>query len=325
MKRHLAVLVGLWCGAQAALGLTLEPPFDGHYRLLDLGDPPGSIGNLGGLAFRPEDPDTLLIGGNATSIFGTINALGITRDADGHITGFDGRRTVVASAPGVTGGIDGGLTFGPGGVLFYTTFRDNRLGQIKPGSTTPDRVIDLGALGVARSTGSLQFVPADMPGSGRLKLLSFNASTWYDATVTPAADGSFDVTRGGVSLFIGGGPEGVVYIRAGNPGFARDSILVSEWSLMRVVAYEIDANGDPIPDTRRVFITDLSSAQGAAVDPLTGDFLFSNYAGDERGVIVVGGFLPPPVPLPGTVWLFAPAVVGLALRRQCAYSDARVT
>ena len=323
MLRRVCVLLALaWC-ADTAQAISIEAPFDSHYAFADLGEPPGNLGNLGGLSFLPGNTDAVLMGGHAAGPFGAIYSVGVVRNADGHITGFAGTPTEIAKASGITGGIDGGLAVGPDGVLFYTTYRDNQLGQIRPGSTAPDRLIDLGALGVRRSTGSLQFVPSDMPGGGRLKLLSVSASTWYDATVAPAGDGTFDIVLGDVARLIGGGPEGVVCIRAGNPGFERDSILVSEWSNKRVTAYEIDANGDPIVDTRRVFITGLSSAQGATVDPLTGDFLFSNYAGEDRGVIVVGGFAPPPQPVPlPAAWLLmgtACAIVGgsAGRRRSC--------
>ena len=49
-----------------------------------------------------------------------------------------------------------------------------------------------------------------------------------------------------------------------------------------VSSYEVDANGDPIPSTRRTFIDGVTGAQGAAIDPLTGDFLFSTYGGSRR-------------------------------------------
>ena len=42
-----------------------------------------------------------------------------------------------------------------------------RLGQIRPGSTTVDRVDDLGPLGVGTSVGACAFVPPGRPGAGR--------------------------------------------------------------------------------------------------------------------------------------------------------------
>ena len=318
MLTKLLLLLACVLAAPAAFALTVNAPFDIHYRARDLGEPPGLVGNLGGLTFLAGAPDTLLIGGNAAGPFGAIYSIPLTRDEDGHITGFAASGTRFATATGVTGGIDGGLSYGPDGVLFYTTYRDNHLGQIKPGSSGPDRLDALSPLGVLSSTGSLQFVPGDMPGGGRLKLLSFTRSTWYDATLSPDGNGTFDITLSGAGIFIGGGPEGVVYIRAGNAGFSNNSVLVSEWSNRRVVAYDIDDNGDPLVDTRRIFISDLSSAEGAAIDPVTGDFLFSNYGGTERGVIVVGGFVAPPqvVPLPAPWLMLMGAVAAMMATRR---------
>lgn len=319
MRYGLPLLLTWLLPIAVAQALVIEAPFAAHYSVRDLGLPPGDLGRLGGLTFAPGESATMLIGSSAASVLGKIHEIDLVRDEDGHIIAFGATATQIATAAGVAGGIDGGLAFGPGGVLFYTTYRDNHLGQIKPGSNAPDRLIDLGPLGVIRSTGSLQFVPAGLPGAGRLKILSFNGNRWYDATVSPDGHGSFDVTLSGVDRFIGGGPEGVVYIAAGNPGFARDSVLVSEWSNGRVVAYEIDANGDPLVATRRVFMSALSSAEGAAIDPLTGDFLFSKYAGDDRGVVVVGGFRPPvPVPLPASSWLLVTACGLLVARWRAA-------
>jgi hypothetical protein len=74
-------------------------------------------------------------------------------------------------------------------------------------------------------------------------------------------------------------------------------MLVSEYSAGQVAAYAVDAHGDPIVSTRRTFIADLSGADGAYIDPVTGDFLFSTFGNGDR-VVVVSGFakpLPPPV------------------------------
>jgi hypothetical protein len=59
----------------------------------------------------------------------------------------------------------------------------------------------------------------------------------------------------------------------------------------KIASYETDGQGDPIPDTRRDFITGLSGAEGGTRDPVTGDFLFSTFGGGNR-VIVVRGFDP---------------------------------
>lgn len=218
------------------------------------------------------------------------------RDAAQHVTGFTGMATFYADAHGIgSGGIDGGLTFGPGGVLFYTSYSDNSLGQIPPGATAPARQDALTPLGVASSVGSLAFVPPGFPGAGRMKVVQYNGlGNWYDVTLdAPAANGTYPIATVTPVTAIGNGPEGVIYVSDANPQFATDSILVAEYSAGNIAAYEVDSNGDPVPATRRTFMSGLSGAEGAVVDPVTGDFLFSTFGGGDR-VIVVTGFVAPP-------------------------------
>ncbi|MCC6358629.1 MAG: hypothetical protein IT450_07795 [Phycisphaerales bacterium] len=278
--------------AAPAAAQVLDPFYAPFYTLTSHGAVPGVPLPYGGLTFAADDGNILLIGGSANSTIADIYRIRISRDAESHMLGFDcGGSTFFADANGVTGGIDGGLAYGPGDVLFYTTYSDNHLGQIRPGSTGPDRLIALSTVGVAPSTGTLQFVPAGIPGAGKLKVISWSASRWYSLVVTPDGAGTYDVAPDSppVDLFIGGGPEGLVFIEAGNPGFPVASVLVCEWSAGRVVSYEIDGNGDPIPATQRPFITGLSGAEGAAIDPVTGDFLFSTFGGGNQ-IIRVSGF-----------------------------------
>jgi hypothetical protein len=117
----------------------------------------------GGLTFLAGDPNTLLLGGAANSTRANIYSIPLTRDSQGHITGFAAPAAFFSRANGNTAGLDGGLTYGPGDVLFYTTYNDNHIGQIKPGSTAPDKLIHATPLGVASSMGSLMFVPAVSP------------------------------------------------------------------------------------------------------------------------------------------------------------------
>jgi hypothetical protein len=284
--------------AVSARAQVVQAPFDTDYSFVDLGSAPGVPTNAGGLVFLLSDPDTLLIGGAANSQVGKIYSIGVTRGIGGHITAFNGTAAVYASAPGIgSGGIDGGLAFAPNGVLFYTSYPDNSIGQIKPGSSAPDSQIALSSLTptpVASSVGALAFVPPGFAGAGRFKLVQYSGSgNWYDVTLTPNGGGTYDVT--GVTFVrpIGLGPEGVIYVKAGSPQFSADSALISEYGGGSVGAYELDANGDPLPATRRAFITSLTGAEGAAIDPQTGDFFFSTFGGGNR-VIAVRGFLPPP-------------------------------
>jgi hypothetical protein len=66
-------------------------------------------------------------------------------------------------------------------------------------------------------------------------------------------------------------------------------VLISEYGLASISAYDVDANFDPIPSTRRVFATGIGGAEGAFVDPATGNFLFSTFGGGSR-VLSIRGF-----------------------------------
>jgi hypothetical protein len=295
--------------ASVHAAVAIHPDYAGSYSLLDLGSAPGVPLNYGGLTIEPGDTDSLLLGGAANTPQARIYRVSLDRDSSGGIVGFGGQATGFANANGFTGGIDGGLAYGPGGVLFYTSFPDNRIGQIKPGSAGPDKLIDLDGLGVADSVGGLAFVPEGMPGAGRLKIASTTASRWYDATVSADGSGTHSISvNPGVGIGIGGAPQGIVYVPSGSALFPNPSVLVAEFSLNRVSSYEVDSNGDPLLSTRRTFISGLTNPQGAAIDPVTGHFLFSTFSGENR-IVRVSAILPA-VPEPGTWVLLA---VGLAI------------
>ncbi|RIK75841.1 MAG: hypothetical protein DCC67_14765 [Planctomycetota bacterium] len=306
MSRTLTGLVALisLASTQSLQAAIYGPAFAGSYTDISLGGPVGVPGPLGGLTLLAGDPNTLLIGGDANNAFGAIYSVGLVRGAGGHITGFAGPASLYATAPN----IDGGLAYGPGGVLLYTAYPTHEIGQIKPGSVAPDRVD--GVTGIGSSVGALTFVPAGFSGAGQLKVVSFSSGEFGTATFAPDGSGTFDIDPVIPVTTIVGGPEGIAYVAAGNPGFAVDSMLVAEWSIGRVAAYEIDGNGDPIAATRRDFITNLSGAEGAFIDPITGDFLFSTFGGGDQ-VIVVQGFRAPPGAVPEAASLLVWAGLGV--------------
>jgi hypothetical protein len=210
----------------------------------------------------------------------------VVRDGAGHITGFRG-----TSQPEIVAAYnDGGVSYGPSGVLFLARWPVNELGQVKPGSHDADKVVALDQAGIVSSLSALAFVPAGFPGAGHLKLVTYTSGDWYDATFTPDGSGTFDIPGATHVLQIVGGPEGFVYLPPGSPQFADySSMLVAEYGSGIIAAYGLDANGDPVPSSRRDFLTGLTGAEGAVVDPLTGDFLFSTF-GSSNQIVAVRGF-----------------------------------
>ncbi len=308
-------IVTLPASAAPCAGFTFGAPFVGSYTCNDLGSPTDVPSPLGGITFL--DNSTLLIGGSANNPGGVIDKIGVTRGSGNHITGFSGSATLFSTAFD----IDGGLSFGPGGVLFFTEYPVNALGEIKSGSASPDKTIDLNSLSVDSSVGALAFVPAGFAGAGKFKLVVYNTPSWYEGTLTPDGSGTFDLSVVKKTTLNGGtDPEGMVYVHGSNPGFGVDSILLSRYASGKIVAIDIDGNGDPIPATERDFLTGLSGAEGAVIDPLTGDFLFSTFGGGNR-VVVISGFEAPPsdgvsVPEPGTLWLLAAGLATLLVQQR---------
>jgi len=328
-----ALLAGM-APTQDARALALGADFAADYTVVSLGSVSGLPTLYGGLTFLNNS--TLLIGGAANGASGRLYTIGVVRDGDGHVTGFSGSATQYGS--GIGDYNDGGVVFGPGGVLFTSRWPVNQLGQTKPGSSDEDKIINLGGLGVASSHAALNFVPVGFDGAGKIKLVSWSGGQFYSGTLAPDGSGTFDIlgltqvdldpVAAGMQN-VPGGPEGFVYIDGANDGFSGfDSMLISEYSAGTVGAYRLDGDGNPLVSTRRTFVSGLTGAEGATIDPLTGDFLFSTFGGNNQIVAVRGFNVPvdpptcgvpgtPPcdVPEPGSLWLASLAVLGLASRR----------
>src|SRR5262245_46748797 len=299
---------------------TIVPPFDSSYSLVRLGSPPQVLTYYGGLTFKYDDPNTLLIGGAAGSPAGHIYQIAVTRDGNGHITGFSGSATLYPG-PQSTIGLynDAGLVFGPDNVLFVTRYRPDHIGQLeqsKVGSMAPEKVIDLRTLGMTGSGGSIGFVPHGFPGAGSMKLASWESGGWYHCEFAPDGYGTFDITSASLRANIPVGPEGIAFVPPGSPVFTPNSVLIVEYTYAKVVTAPLDANGDPIMAQGQDLIRNLFQASGACIDPVTGDFLFDTWGGSNE-VFRVSGFATPPTPSPTP----APTPGPCHLKVLIAYAD----
>jgi hypothetical protein len=288
MRLFVALTVVL--AATTVQAQSVVPPFDSDYTLVDLGPVPGLPASNGGLTFPPGRDDLLLIGGEANQASGTIYAIQVVRDLEGHITGFAG--TATPYADGAYN--DGGVVFGPEDVLFLARYPNNELGQVMSGSSFTAKVVDLAALGVTESPGGLGFVPDGFPGAGELKVASWSDGGFYTLSLAPDGMGTYHVLSASRETNVPGGPEGFIYVPHGSPRFADNQMLVSEWSGDRISVYDVDAGGNPLPGTRTLFVSDVNGPEGAAIDPRTGDFLFSSFTLENDSVLVVRGFVAPP-------------------------------
>lgn len=278
-----AALVVLAFSAAPASAQVMGGPWAADYSILNLGSAPGVPGFYGGVVFERGDATRLLIGGNANTSIGAVHSIRVQRDALGHVVGFVGNATKLANAPF----IDGGLAYAPNGVLLYTAFPINVLGQIPPGASGPSKTTLLSGLGVGGSVGGCGVVQSPSNGALRLKLTSPGISRWYDAPLSYDAFGTFDVglaTPRGPAVPSAGA---MAYVSAGQPGFAAGAALVTSCNGF-VGAYSLDANGDIVASLGSFVLSLAGCADGMTIDPLTGDLLIATW--DLKRIYVVRGF-----------------------------------
>jgi len=280
----------LACFAPLVCAQTVDPFYAGTYSLTNLGTVAGVPTNYGGLIFKAGDPNTILLGGTANNPGGLFYSVAVTRGAGNHIVALG-----PATALGFGINNDGGIAYGPGGVLFYSEYITNNVGEVKPGSNSDNKTVALGPLGIPVSTGALNFVPPGYNGAGQFKVSSWPGGQFYTVNMASDGSGTFNLTSAALQVTLPGGPEGFVYVPQGSTLFPSQSMLVSEYSNDNIATYTIDANGNPVLASRQTFIAGLTGAEGAAIDPVTGDFFFSTFGGSNQ-VIEVRGFTAPAPP-----------------------------
>jgi hypothetical protein len=270
---------------------SLTPDFqNAGYTLTDLGSIDQLPSRYGGLTIRPDQPNTLYIGGYANEGQGTLYTVDLVRDPVTHqITGFGGAAVFYSTGPNN----DGGLFFAPNGTLLFTQFNINHLGQILPDNTYITTLLT--DYGIASSVGSIVLVPFGYPGAGNLIIASYNAGILYVVPFTIDGSGQYILSNATDEVSVdasASGPEGIAYIPAGSLAFPHLSMAISSYGNGTVMVYEVGAGGLPLDTTAREMVTGLTGAEGALIDPVTGDFLFSTFGGGDK-VIRISGFEKP--------------------------------
>jgi hypothetical protein len=283
---------------------TMDPAYAGSYSLTNLGTVAGVPAPFGGIAFSAASTNVILLGGAANQPGGLFYSVPVVRGAGNHIVSFG---TPAANGFGTYN--DGGIVYGPGGVLFYAEWPIGKVGEVKSGSNADNKTIVLSGIGFSGSPGPLNFVPSGFNGAGQLKIADFDAGGFYTVGFAPDGTGTYNLTSATLQATVVGNPEGIVYVPAGSPSFPVQSMLIAEYGNGRISSYTIDGGGNPVVASRHAFVTGLTGAEGSVIDPLTGDLIFSTFGGGNQVVEVQGFSIPaaatPPAatPAPSTLLL----------------------
>ena len=157
-----------------------------------------------------------------------------------------------------------------------------------------------------------------------MKIVSFTGGGWYHADFVPDGSGTFDITAASLRANIVGGPEGIAFVPPGSPVFPSNSVLIALYGLGKVVTAPLDANGDPILANAQDVLQQLGHADGACMDPVTGDFLFGSFNAQGQLIRVSGFEAPTPTPT-ATVTPTPPATATATPRARATAKTTRDT
>jgi hypothetical protein len=148
----------------------------------------------------------------------------------------------------------------------------------------------------ANSLSGLGFVPGNFAAgvAGSLKMVNWSECKWHTIDLQVGASGLYEpgaVHDEGITLPMGCG--GFAYIPVHSPKFDRGGIMVAEWP-SSAAAFDTDDHGNPLPQSRRTFLTNLQGSWSAYFDTVSGNYLFLTWGHSPDRVIVVQGFVPPP-------------------------------
>ncbi len=277
----------------------LAEEYVGTYFAYDLGPVPAPgdtvLPRLGGLVIAPDDPNTMYIVGPSEVPDAQLHKIGVERGECGHIIGFVGEAEFVLTSPYLDLMVNG-----PMDTVFISHYPTQGLSQYLPGADALSSNVTLAPLSGNQSPGGINFVPPGYPDEGMLRVMSF--------PLNHAAPGEWhhvDISHNGVdydlaplqkTVEIEHGPGGFAYIPEGSPLFPEQRIIVTEWlsNPQSVSSYAVDDEGDPIPETRKLFFESFVKPWGSYFEPETGDYMFLQWENMPDHIYIVQGFVPPP-------------------------------
>jgi hypothetical protein len=228
--------------------------------------------SLGGLTFNASGSQLLLAGGAAGSGAVAYAYTPVRDPGTSRITGLSAP-SAFASTPSVDGGLDLHA-----GILFWATYPTHQVGQFNTVTATSTMT----PLPTAWSTtGGLTVVPAGYPNAGTLLVSSYSTGDIYAIPLIPAGNGFFNL---GVAVLWANmpasGSEGMDFVASGP---LAGSLLVANYAFGQIDVVSVDAFtglpvGGPSAPVVSPLITNLSGAEGVAIDPVSGDLFVSSYS-----------------------------------------------
>jgi len=262
--------------AAAASAAGINAYYSGSYGLYALGSVAGASG-YGAIDFEQGNHNVLLLAAASDSSSGVIDAVPVTRGTSGHITAF-GTAATFATTPY----IDAGMAYASNGDLLYTR-NDGTIGELKPGSTSPNKTVT----SPASSSNGGTILPSGVAG-GTMIVASYSAGKICTSVLTADGNGTYNLSSCGNSTTLTN-PQGMAWIAAGSPLFYSASLLVGRGG--SIYAYTADANGLPVSSTGTAFASFGGAIEGLTLDPVTGDLLVSTTASDQ--IYEIQGFAAP--------------------------------
>lgn len=255
---------------------------------------------IGGIHIAESDPDRLTAVVEPNEPTGQLHAISLARGSGCHIEAL-GESQKIADVDSVDG-----MARGPGGAYFFGRASKNGVDPAVTGvarmameSAALDQWVDLAPFGVDLPVTGVGFIPAGLPGAGTLVATTYPfqyttvGGSWYAIELAGDGAGPLEVAAVTAKTELVG-PSSFAFLPAGSPGFAADTVLISDFPSRSIFAYDLDADGAPVAASARTILTAPLEAEfnlwGITRDPRTGDLLIVVFGRGE--LLAIHGFAP---------------------------------